>query len=99
MGPDPGQYSSHIKPFGKNDKIMTMGGKYKFVANSNPGPGEYEPTRASELTAKSVKKAFIRKGSGYKVPREANPAPGQYDAHLKPFGRNDRPMTMGGKYR
>ena len=76
---------------------MTIGGKYKFVADSNPAPGQYSPSHS--LVKSTSKMAIIREDAGYKVPREAAPAPGQYDSHLQPFGTNDRQMTIGGKYK
>jgi hypothetical protein len=39
--PDPGQYDGHLKEFGHNDKRMTIGGKYVWVPDSNPAPGQY----------------------------------------------------------
>jgi hypothetical protein len=74
--PDPGQYDSHLKAFGQNDKNMTIGGKYKWVPDSNPAPGQYEPEGAIGITKARSKAALIREDAGYKVPREASPSPG-----------------------
>ena len=96
--PDPGQYDGHIKPFGYNEKNMTIGGKYKFVPDSNPAPGQYEPEGAATLTKARSRAAIIKEESGYHVPRENNPDPGQYDTDVK-FKCSDMPMTIGGKYK
>ena len=87
--PDPGQYDSHLTPFGHNEKQMTIGGKYKFVPDSNPAPGQYEPEGAVGVTKPRSYAAVIKEENGYRVPRENSPDPGQYDAHLRPFGTLD----------
>jgi hypothetical protein len=99
QSPDPGQYDAHLKTFGYNERNMTIGGKYKFVPDSNPAPGQYEPEGALGVTMPRSQAALIKEDNGYKVPREQSPDPGQYDAHLKTFGYNERNMTIGGKYK
>lgn len=42
--PDGGTYDKHIQPFGTIPQKMTLGGKYKFVPDSNPPPGLYDPS-------------------------------------------------------
>ena len=49
---------------------MTIGGKYKWVPDSNPAPGQYEIEEATSQTMVRSKSAFIRKEEGYKVARE-----------------------------
>lgn len=78
---------------------MTIGKKYKWTADSNPAPGQYEPEGAVSITKARSKAAIIVEESGYKVPRESSPSPGQYDGHIKAFGTNDRNMTIQGKYK
>lgn len=95
--PDPGQYDGHIKPFGANDKSMTIGKKYQWKADSNPAPGQYEPEGAVSITKARSQAAIIQEETGYKVPRESSPDPGQYDGHIKAFGQNERNMTIGKK--
>lgn len=77
---------------------MTIGGKYKWNPDSNPAPGQYDPEGAVSVTKARSKAAIIKEESGYRVPREQQPDAGQYDAH-KPFGHDDRNMTIGGKYK
>ena len=77
---------------------MTIGGKYKFVTDSNPAPGQYDPEGAVSVTKARSKAAYIKEESGYKVPREQSPDGGQYEPH-KPFGYDERNITMGGKYK
>lgn len=40
--PDAGMYEPH-KHFGSIPQKMTIGGKYKWKADSNPPPGFYDP--------------------------------------------------------
>ena len=77
---------------------MTFGGKYKFQADQNPAPGQYDPEGAITQTKVRSQAAIIRQETGYQVPRENSPDPGQYDGHLVQFGHNDKKMTIGGKY-
>ena len=74
--PSPGQYDKHLTDFGASDRNMTIGGKYKWVADSNPAPGQYDPEGAVSLTKVRSKAAIIREDSGYKVARESAPSPG-----------------------
>ena len=78
---------------------MTLGGKYEWKADSNPAPGQYEPEGAVGQVKPRSKAALIREETGYKVPREPSPDAGMYDGHIKPFGANDKQMTLGGKYK
>lgn len=40
--PDPGQYDSHLTPFGELKQKIDMGSKYKFKPlNDGAGPGAY----------------------------------------------------------
>ena len=48
--PAPGEYDGHLKPIGAFLNKITMGSKYEFKADSNPGPGYYEPTNADGIT-------------------------------------------------
>lgn len=41
--PDAGYYEPH-KKFGTTDKKMHFGSKYKFKADKNPCPGQYQPS-------------------------------------------------------
>ena len=81
--PSPGQYDGHLTEFGKSDKKMTIGGKYKHTYDANPAPGQYEPEGAVGVTKPRSKAALIREETGYKVERGNEPDPGQYDGHLK----------------
>ena len=92
--PSPGIYDAHLKAFGQNDRNMTIQGKYKWVPDSNPAPGQYDPEGAVKITKERSKAAIIQLDSGYKVPREASPDPGMYTSHIKPFGHNERNMTI-----
>jgi hypothetical protein len=78
---------------------MTIGGKYKWVPDSNPAPGQYDPEGAVSVTKPKSTAALIKEETGYQVPREVGPDPGQYDGHLYDFGHNDKKMTIGGKYK
>lgn len=76
---------------------MTIGGKYIFKADSNPGVGQYSPNIS--LTKPKIKSAIINEEvSPYRRPVDQSPSIGQYDGHLKPFGYNENNMTFGGKY-
>lgn len=99
MDPAPGSYDGHIKPFGYNSKAATMGGKYKTATDSNPAPGQYDPEGATALVKPKTKGAIIVRDSQFKLQKDLNPEPGRYDGHIKPFGKNDRNMTLGGKYK
>ena len=78
---------------------MTIGGKYKWVPDSNPAPGQYDPEGAVGVTKPKSTAALIKEETGYQVPREIGPDPGQYDGHLKKFGDSPNKMTIGGKYK
>ena len=73
---------------------MTIGGKYKFVTDSNTAPGQYDQEGAVKVNKERSRAAIIREESGYKVHKESSPAQGIYDAHLKAFGQTDRNMTI-----
>ena len=52
---NPGSQYNHIKPFGADSKKMTIGGKYKWKADTNPPPGLYDPNiDATRCGTKSV---------------------------------------------
>lgn len=76
---------------------MTIGGKYKWVPDSNPAPGQYEPEHGHTKPKSTA--ALIKEETGYQVPRENSPDPGQYDGHLREFGYSEKKMTIGGKYK
>ena len=78
---------------------MTIGGKYVWVPDSNPAPGQYEPEGSVNQTKPKSQAAIIREETGYKVPREIGPDPGAYDGHLTKFGESPQKMTIGGKYK
>jgi hypothetical protein len=63
--PDPGQYDTHLKPFGYTEKRMTLGGKYKPVKNSTPGPGTYDSH--NKLATQASRTAIIRKSTNFKL--------------------------------
>lgn len=51
----------NTKPFGSdNTTKMTMGGKYKPVINSNPGPGEYDTESAVKKVLPKNRETIIR---------------------------------------
>jgi len=85
----------HQTPFGKENKSrMTMGSPYKWKANDNPAPGQYD---ANSSMTKSQSQAFsipktdmkyrgrLEKGSHLDSPTRNNPTALDYD-HLTPFG-------------
>ena len=73
---NPGQYDGHLRDFGHSDKKMTIGGKYKWVPDSNPAPGQYDPEGAVGVTKPKSTAALIKEETGYQVPRENLPDPG-----------------------
>ena len=99
--PDPGQYDSHLKPFGSGlNKSANMGSKYQFKPDSNPPPGAYDIDSGLNVTQFKNKSVIIQKEtSPYRRPKESNPDPGQYDRHLKPFGSDLKGISMGSKYK
>ena len=76
-----------------------MGTKYKTATDNNPAPGQYDPEGATAHVKPKTKGAIIVRDSKFKLQKDSNPEPGRYDGHIKPFGKNDRNMTMGGKYK
>ena len=44
---------------------MTLGGKYVWKANENPGPGMYESESATALTKPRIRDAIIKEDSDY----------------------------------
>ena len=55
---------------------MTIGGKYKWVPDSNPAPGQYDPEGSVSITKPKSTAALIKEETGYQVPREIGPDPG-----------------------
>ena len=101
QSPDPGQYDSHLKPFGSELKhSASMGSKYVFKPDSNPPVGAYNIDSAKELVSSRSQAAVIKEEvSPYRRPKEQSPDPGQYDSHLKPFGSDVKGNPgMGSKY-
>lgn len=49
---------------------MTIGGKYKWVPDSNPAPGQYDPEVAMSVTKERSRAAIIKEESNYRVTRE-----------------------------
>lgn len=101
LGPEPGTYDGHLKPFAADIKTnITFGEKYKFKPDSNPAPGQYNADRAVSLTQRRAPAVTIREDSKrYTRPKEDAPAPGQYDKHLTPFAADVKTnITFGSKY-
>jgi len=74
--PAPGEYDGHLKPIGAFLNKITMGSKYEFKSNSNPGPGYYESTRADEIIKNKSQTVKIMKSSSKSKTPETSPAPG-----------------------
>jgi hypothetical protein len=53
-----------------------MGSKYEFKADTNPGPGYYEPTRADEIIKNKSQTVKIMKSCSKSKSPETSPAPG-----------------------
>lgn len=92
----PGTHDT-LKPFGSDMNKINFGGKYKFNAGNNPGPGQYEPSGAVKLVHPTSYEAFIKDGKQMSMP-DPNPDAGQYDPH-KQFGDIPQKMTWQGKYK
>ena len=78
IGPEPGTYDGHLKPFAADIKTnITFGEKYKFKPDSNPAPGQYNADRAESLTKRRAPAVTMRDDSTrYQRPKEDAPAPG-----------------------
>ncbi len=55
---------------------ISMGSKYEFKADTNPGPGYYEPSNADEIVKSKSQIAKIMKSSSKSKSPETFPAPG-----------------------
>ena len=75
--PAPGQYDGHIKEFGSESNNITIGGKYKWVPDSNPAPGQYEPN--AEVVKPRVKSAKIAPDSPSRNVGNNDPGPSPAD--------------------
>ena len=99
-GPAPGQYDQHIKPFGSETKCYTIGAKYKWAPDRNPGPGSYNTSQAETMTKPRVKNVpYQNSPQRGSVQKKQVPGPGYYEGDMNSFGKNTRPITMGTKYR
>ena len=74
--PAPGEYDGHLKPIGADLNKISMGSKYEFKADTNPGPGYYEPSNADEIVKSKSQIAIIMKSSSKSKSPETFPAPG-----------------------
>ena len=95
--PDPGQYDSHLTPFGQLPNNIGMGSKYKFKPlNESAGPGAYFNERSFSATMPESRSVIIREQvMKYKKPKENLPDPGSYDKHLTPFGSEAKSFRIG----
>ena len=77
---------------------MTIGSKYKWKANDNPAPGQYDVEKAEKSIRHKSPEAFIKEPLiKYKRPQEPTPEP--YDGHLKSFGSDVKgSVDFGNKY-
>jgi len=87
---------------------MTLGGKYKWKADTNPPPGYYElkdaltkskSFKAVINTADSKKGGRLGKNDFTKLKMAENPSGGEYDGHLTKLGDKMNNVTMGEKYK
>lgn len=77
IGPEPGSYDGHLRPFGTMSFTPTMGRKYEFRPDANPGPGTYDTDRAHSAIRHYYKLGVIREEtSPYRRPKEIGPSPG-----------------------
>lgn len=79
----PGTHDT-LKPFGSGLNDVNFGNKYKFDAGKNPGPGQYDPTKANKLVKQSIYEPFI-KDSRNDPKIDPTPDAGNYEPHSK-FG-------------
>ena len=80
VSPDAGCYEPH-KKFGTTNKKITFGSKYKFKADSNPCPGQYQPsfdaTRAKTPTFDWSKGSTMKRSEFVTSPKKIE-GPGKY---------------------
>ena len=93
----PGTYNPH-KQFGHNDRQFTMGKPYEFKPDKNPPPGLYDLEKAWNQVTPRTAAPIVRKEVGRNKKMEVTPDAGQYEP-MRPFGYNDKKMTMGTKYK
>lgn len=100
IGPSPGAYDGHLKPFGSGLKNVTMGGKNKFKPlTDSVGPGAYDFAYSQSTMLPRSRSAIIRNDTNpYRRQKEGSPDPGQYDNHLTPFASKLNNVSMGSKY-
>lgn len=97
--PEIGQYDRHLTNFGEGAKKFTIGEKKPESPNRNPGPGYYEPEKASSIVhSKSISAVIKEPTLKMNLGKESYPSPGQYDKHLKPFASDLKNINMGSKY-
>ena len=89
--PAPGQYDSHLKDFGTNDRKMTLGGKYKWKPDENPAAGQYEPNHNVIKPSASAPKLV----SPQKPPKRVEHTPGPNESFSRPFGDDAPTFSMG----
>lgn len=70
---------------------VNFGSKYKFDAGRNPGPGQYDPTKASKHVHQKIYEPFIKDSRNDSV-IEPTPDAGEYEPHSK-FGTSPQKMT------
>lgn len=92
-----------MKPFGSDVKNKTdFGQKYKFVPNSNPPPGLYDPEKASKLVHPRTKFMAVttkeKLGDFTIMENQQYPDAGLYEA-TKPFGHGLKKVNFGSKYK
>jgi len=103
LGPGSGYVE---KPFGSEIKTkISMGSKYEFKPDKNPGAGQYDTTAAAKHVYPRSYEALIR-GRDQKVPvgvdaaiKEKKDLPESGTGHLIPFGGDVKTrIGMGSKY-
>ena len=85
--------------FGEEGKKFSIGERKLESPNRNPGPGYYDPEKASSIVhSKSISAVIKEPTLKMNIGKEINPSPGQYDRHLKPFASGLNNIIMGSKY-
>jgi len=97
----PGTHDGHLKLFGTGViGGISMGSKYEFKADKNPGAGTYNPEASTKYFQTKIVGVIIghqEGGSNHFLEHKQHGNPGAYHKN-EDFNRLTANVTMGSKY-